>query len=360
MHFKYDHVKSKRQVGSTFKPIVMAAGLTEGFTPCDYFANDHIVFSEFENWDPHNSDEKYGGFYSMEGTLVHSVNCAAVDAIIQIGSAKVVSLAKKLGIQSSLPAVPSLALGTADISLMEMVTAFSVFANHGKKNEPYYIKRIENNKGELIVDFEKDRPPAVEVISDLQASLMTQMLKSVAESGTARGLRTAYSVGSEIAAKTGTTQNQSDGWLIGFTPKITVGSWVGGEMPQIRFRSLDLGQGAYMALPICGLFLQKVNANKSLKKFQGGSFPGLSDEAVSLMGCPYHLEEEPEHGFRDGETAMIDSSALVSLSKAKTDTVSNIKHRKRDRNKDDRGGIGGFFERLFKKKTKRDSTIENN
>ena len=360
-HFKYDHVKSKRQVGSTFKPIVMATALTEGFTPCDYFANDHIVFTEYDNWEPHNSDEKYGGYYSMEGTLVHSVNCAAVDAIIQVGSAKVVSLAKKLGIQSNLLAVPSLALGTADISLLEMVTAFSVFANHGKKNNPYYLKRIENHKGELIVDFEKDRPQAEVVISDLQSALMTKMLKSVAESGTAHSLHSAYSIGSEVAAKTGTTQNQTDGWLIGYTPKLTIGSWVGGEMPQIRFRSLDLGQGSYMALPICGYFLQKMNANKSLKKFQGGAFPGLSDEGVSMMGCPFYLEQAPDDKINDEAIAaneINDSLSLAHLSKSKTDTVNSIRHRKRDRNKEGNGGIGGFFQRLFKKKDKRDSTEE--
>ena len=358
-HFKYDHVKSKRQVGSTFKPIVMATALTEGFTPCDYFANDRIVFTEFDNWEPHNSDEKYGGFYSMQGTLVHSVNCAAVDAIIQVGSAKVVSMAKRLGIQSNLIAVPSLALGTADISLMEMVTAFSVFANHGKKIDPYYIKRIENHKGELIVDFEKTRPEPEVVLSDLNASLMTQMLKSVAESGTAHSLHSAYSIGSEIAAKTGTTNNQSDGWLIGFTPKLTVGAWVGGEMPQIRFRSLDLGQGSYMALPICGNFLQKVNANKSLKKFQGGAFPGLSDEGIGMMGCPFFLEQAPDDNFFDGVVSdNKDSTALAAVIKSKADTVTSIRHRKRERNKDGdgRSGIGGFFDRLFKKKEKRDST----
>jgi penicillin-binding protein 1A len=358
-HFKYDHVKSKRQVGSTFKPIVMATALTEGFTPCDYFANDRIVFTEFDNWEPHNSDEKYGGYYSMQGTLVHSVNCAAVDAIIQVGSAKVVSMAKRLGIQSNLIAVPSLALGTADISLMEMVTAFSVFANHGKKIEPYYIKRIENHKGELIVDFEKTRPEPEVVLSDLNASLMVQMLKSVAESGTAHSLHSAYSIGSEVAAKTGTTNNQSDGWLLGFTPKLTVGAWVGGEMPQIRFRSLDLGQGSYMALPICGNFLQKVNANKSLKKFQGGAFPGLSDEGVSMMGCPFFLEQAPDDKFLEGLTSdNKDSTLLTAVIKSKADTVTSIRHRKRDRSKDgdSRGGIGGFFERLFKKKEKIDST----
>ncbi len=353
MHFKYDHVRSKRQVGSTFKPIVMAAALGEGYTPCDYFSNDHIVYTQYENWDPHNSDEKYGGYYSMEGTLVNSVNCAAVDAIIQVGSRTVINMARKLGIESELPSVPSLALGTADISLMEMVKAFGVFANQGKSVSPYYIKRVENHKGELIVDFEKDRVKPEFVIPELNAQLMTQMLKSVAEAGTARGLRTQYSIGSEVAGKTGTTQNQSDGWLIAFTPHLTVGSWVGGEMPIVRFRSLDMGQGSYMALPICGNFLHKMNANKSLKKFQGGIFTSLSDEAISMMGCPYYLEEEMvEEEWANEEDSI--GLRMVPVSKHKIDTIKDIRHRKRERKKDG-GGIGGFFERLFKKKAKKDS-----
>ncbi|MBK7607777.1 MAG: transglycosylase domain-containing protein [Saprospiraceae bacterium] len=348
-HFKYDHVRSKRQVGSTFKPIVMAAALEEGYPPCDYFSNDHIVYSQYDNWEPQNSDNTYGGLYSMEGTLVHSVNCAAVDAIIQLGSKPVIDMAKRLGIQSSLPSVPSLALGTADISLMEMVQAFSVFPNKGMKNKPYYLRKIENNKGEVIVDFEKDLPPAENILSEVNAQLMTQMLKSVAESGTARSLKSAYSIGSEVGAKTGTTQNQSDGWLIGFTPKLTFGAWVGGEMPTIRFRSLDLGQGSYMALPICGSFLQKMNANKSLKKFQGGSFPALSDEAMSMLGCPYYIEEEYDETLVADNLAPADSMMTVPVSRHRVDTINNIKNRKRERRKDG-GGIGGFLERLFKKK----------
>ncbi len=353
LHFKYDHVRSKRQVGSTFKPIVMAAALGEGYTPCDYFSNDHIVYTQYENWDPHNSNEKYGGYYSMEGTLVNSVNCAAVDAIIQIGSRTVINMARKLGIQSDLPAVPALALGTADISLMEMVEAFSVFANQGKKIEPYYIKRVENHKGELIVDFEKKRPKPEVVIPELHAQLMTRMLKSVAEAGTARGLRTRFSIGSEVAGKTGTTQNQSDGWLIAYTPHLVVGSWVGGEMPIIRFRSLDLGQGSYMALPICGIFLHKMNANKSLKKYQGGVFPALSDEGRGMMGCPYFLEDDVDDVLAEGEES--DTLKVVPVAKHKIDTIKDIRHRKRDRKKEG-GGIGGFFDRLFKKKEKKDSS----
>lgn len=351
--FKYDHVRSHRQVGSTFKPILMAAALTQDYTPCDYFANDHVVYSEYDGWEPQNNDGKYGGFYSMEGTLVHSVNCAAVDAIIQVGTKPVIELARKLGIQSDLPSVPSLALGTADISLMEMVQAFGVFANNGNKAETYYIKRIENSKGELIVDFELDKKIPEEVMSPTHAQLMVQMLKSVAESGTARGLKTMYSIGSEIGGKTGTTQNQTDGWLIAITPSLSLGAWVGGELPQIRFRSMNLGQGSYTALPICGSFLHKLNASKSVKKFQGGSFPPLTDEAMTMLGCPYFIENEGEDFERLalGEPG----SGDTTLTTARVDTVREVASRKRTRDRENRG-IGGFFERLFKKKEKRDSS----
>ncbi len=362
-HFKYDHVRAKRQVGSTFKPIVMAAGLQQGLTPCDYFANDHIIFTQYENWEPHNSDGKYGGYYSMEGTLVNSVNCAAVDAIIQIGAGNVVSLAKKLGIQSDLQAVPSLALGTADISLLEMVQAFSVFANQGKKQELYYIKRIENNRGDVLIDFEKQLSAPQVILDPLKATLMTQMLKSVALHGTAHSLTGQYTIGSEVAAKTGTTQNQSDGWLMSFTPKLTVGAWVGGEMPQIRFRSLDMGQGSYMALPIVGTFYHKMNADKSLKKFQGGGFPGISDTATTMMGCPYFLDHAPgNNGFTanedDDENITDDSDTdtlkATNVSRHKIDTVTNINMRKRDRNKKEKTGLGKLIESIFGKKKDKD------
>ena len=352
-HFKYDHVKSKRQVGSTFKPIVMAAALEEGYTPCDYFTNDHIVYTEYDNWAPQNTDGKYGGVYSMEGTLVHSVNCAAVDAIIQTGTKPVIDMARKLGITADLPSVPSLALGTADISLQEMVEAFSVFANNGKKTASYYIKRVENNKGEVIVDFEKERSKDIQIIPEVNAQLMNQMLKSVASAGTARGLNSMYTIGAEIAGKTGTTQNQTDGWLICYTPKLSLGSWVGGELPQIRFRSMDLGQGSYMALPICGNFLHKMNANKSLKAFQGGAFTPLSDDAIALMGCPYYLDEapeEPENEMELSEESAEDTLRAIAVSKHKTDTVKNIKHRKRE--KKNKKSLGEFIESLFRKKEK--------
>lgn len=353
--FKYDHVRSRRQVGSTFKPIVMAAALTQDYTPCDYFANDRVVYTEYDGWEPQNNDGKYGGFYSMEGTLVHSVNCAAVDAIIQVGTKPVIEMARKLGIQSDLPSVPSLALGTADISLLEMVQAFGVFANNGNKTETYYIKRIENSKGELIVDFEENRKLPEEVMTPTQAQLMVQMLKSVAESGTARGLKTMYSIGSEIGGKTGTTQNQSDGWLIAITPNLALGAWVGGEFPQIRFRSMNLGQGSYTALPICGSFLHKLNASKLVKKFQGGTFPPLSDEAMTMLGCPYFIENQGDDLERLalGESVSTDST-WVPL---QVDTVRDVTRRKRARDHENRG-IGGFFERLFKKKEKADTTAQ--
>jgi len=351
--FKYDHVRSRRQVGSTFKPIVMAAALTQDYTPCDYFANDRVIYAEYDGWEPHNNDGKYGGFYSMEGTLVHSVNCAAVDAIIQVGTKPVIELARKLGIQSDLPSVPSLALGSADISLLEMVQAFGVFANNGNKAETYYIKRIENSKGELIVDFETEKKIPEEIMTPTHAQLMVQMLKSVAESGTARGLKTMYSIGSEIGGKTGTTQNQTDGWLIAITPNLSLGAWVGGELPQIRFRSMNLGQGSYTALPICGSFLHKLNASKSVKKFQGGAFPPLTDEAMTMMGCPYFIENEGDdlEQLALGEFGFGDTTFITT----RVDTVRDISRRKRARERENRG-IGGFFERLFKKKEKVDST----
>ena len=195
----------------------MAAGLQQGLTPCDYFANDHIIFTQYENWEPHNSDGKYGGYYSMEGTLVNSVNCAAVDAIIQIGADNVVSLAKNLEFNLICRQYHRLHWVRLIFHCLKWYRHSVFLPIRGKKQELYYIKRIENNRGDVLIDFEKQLSAPQVILDPLKATLMTQMLKSVALHGTAHSLTGQYTIGSEVAAKTGTTQNQSDGWLMSFT-----------------------------------------------------------------------------------------------------------------------------------------------
>lgn len=291
---QYDHVKATRQVGSTFKPVVYSEALIKGMLPCEYSPNDPINFPEFENWQPQNSDGKYGGVYSMEGALSHSVNIVSVEVLLRAGIEAVVDRAKKLGITANIPVVPSIALGTMDASLYEMVGVYGTFANGGKRPEMYYLDRIETSDGKVIVDFEKPDPKKfVQVIPDTIAYTMTHMLTTVVDSGTAKRLRYHYGLYNPIAGKTGTTQNNSDGWFIGYTPKLVAGAWVGAESPAIHFKSLSAGQGANTALPIWGKFMQKLYKDPAFKSMKQGAFIDLAPEKKALLQCPPYLDEMP-------------------------------------------------------------------
>ena len=297
--FKYDHVKSKRQPGSTFKPIVYAAALQKGISPCHYLDNTLTTYANYEGWTPENSEGEYGGVYSMEGALCHSVNTATVQLMMETGVDTVRQMALNLGVESDLPKLPSIALGTAEISLKEMVKVYAAFANKGLSTEPYYLLRIETAEGKVLVDFEKNRKiQQVRALSAEQAAMMTKMLQTVVDSGTANRLRWEFGLWSPIAGKTGTTQNNSDGWFIGYTPKIVAGVWVGGELPQIRFRSMALGQGASTALPIWGSFYKKVLEDSVFMQWKKSGFALLPDSLTEKMDCPLYLPERP---FFDGD-----------------------------------------------------------
>jgi len=285
--FPYDHVFSKRQVGSTFKPIVYAEALENGRTPCDYIANEKITYPEYENWTPGNSDGNYGGYYSMKGALTNSVNTVAVQLIMENSVAATKNLAKQMGISTDLPNAPSIALGTADISLYEMLQVYGTFANRGKPIEPMYLVRIEDKHGKVLKSYE-DNIPKDNVISELNADYMIEMMQSVVDTGTARRLRFRYGIRGDVAGKTGTTQNQTDGWFMGFTPNLVAGVWVGGFNRKIRFRSTALGQGANMALPIWGMFVKSVQNDRKFKNQYVGYFPKVADSLK--VYCPLYTD----------------------------------------------------------------------
>jgi len=196
---------------------------------------------------------------------------------------------KDLGIQSDIPKVPSIALGTPSISLLEMTTAYCAFANGGLAVSPQYLDRILNAEGEVIWERKKKRPNRV--ISRETAQLMTHMLKSVVNEGTASRLRTRFQLNHAIAGKTGTTQNNADGWFIGIMPRIVVGVWVGADDPGIRFRSTALGQGANTALPIFGLMVQKMDREQDTKKYVKGAFGSLQPSLEKKLDCEFFKEE---------------------------------------------------------------------
>ncbi len=289
-YFKYDHVTAHRQAGSTFKPVVYAAALEKGISPCAFYSNDSIVYVQFDDWTPRNADRDYGGYYSVQGALTHSVNTVSAQLIMDVGIKDVVKLAEKMGFEGDLPEVPSLALGTGTVSLYELVQAYSVFINKGYRVDPVYIRRIEDQAGNVIFT----QGPEIgndSVISQQTAEIMNAMLCNVVNKGTGASLRSVYGFQNEMAGKTGTTQNHSDGWFVGLTPDLITAVWVGGDNPVIRFRSLTYGQGAYMALPIFARFMQKVYTDPVYRASRYSGFH-ISESTKALLDCVDYREEE--------------------------------------------------------------------
>ncbi|MBX0331927.1 transglycosylase domain-containing protein [Pontibacter sp. HSC-14F20] len=291
--FKYDHVRSRRQVGSTFKPFVYAAALEKGIKPCDYFPNELTTYPEYEDWSPRNSNGQYGGEYTMRGALAQSVNTISAHLILETGVDRTVALAKRMGIQQDLPRVPSLALGTADLSLLEMVSAYSAFANGGYKTAPIYIKRIEDRQSRVIHQH-RSGSGTKRVLSRDNAAVMLHLLQGVVEEGSAARLRTEYGLRMDIAGKTGTSQEHADGWFIGITPELVTGVWVGAESPKVRFRTISEGQGSRTAMPVWGEYMRRVAQDKDFASLRIGRFAPLPSHLQGMLNCPSYREGPPE------------------------------------------------------------------
>jgi len=294
--FPYDHVLSRRQVGSTFKPFVYATAIEEGYEPCDYISNERRVYRQYDDWSPSNSDGEHDGFYSLQGALINSVNTVAAELGVETGPHDVIELAHDAGIDSDMPNVPSVALGTANLSLFEMIRAYTAFANYGNGIELQSLLRIEDAEGKLLYEA-KPAELRDAAFEERTARYMVHMLQGVVERGTARSLRSVYGLKTDLAGKTGTTQDNADGWFIGFSPGLVAGAWVGAESPGIRFRTTSMGQGAYTALPVFGRFMQKVE-NSSLSVGIGRrSFYPLPEELLAEVDCPDFSEEDPDMNF---------------------------------------------------------------
>ena len=290
-YFKYDNVTSKRQTGSTIKPIVYASALRSGIEPCDFFENDSTVYEDYNNWTPQNSDGEYGGFYSVKGALANSINTVSVKLLMQAGIDSTIQLANEFGISSYLPPVPSMALGTGEVSLYEMVRSYAVFLNNGRKVEPRVIRRIEDSKGNILYS-DPMHELGDTVISEEIAQTVLAMMKGVVDRGTANGLRSIWGFKGDFVGKTGTTQNNTDAWFIGMNPKIVAGVWVGGDNPVVRFKTTTYGQGAYSALPVFANFFQKFYADNSYSYLENQKF-SFTDSAALVMDCN-DFEEEGE------------------------------------------------------------------
>lgn len=272
-HFKYDQVSvAKRQVGSTIKPFLYTLAMQEGYSPCHKAPNVASTFIVNDTtWTPKNSGPTSmdGKMVTLEWGLANSVNYISAWLIKQFNPISVIDVMRKMGVTSHIDAVPSIFLGTSDISLIEMTSAYSTFSNKGVHASPLYVTRIEDKNGNVLADFTSTKK---EAISEQTAYLMTQLLQSVVKKGSGGRIRWMYELYNEIGGKTGTTQNHSDGWFMGVTPNLVSGAWVGGEDRSIHFKGIGQGGGHYMALPIFALYMQKVYNDSTLYVTQEDKF----------------------------------------------------------------------------------------
>ncbi len=271
--FKYDNVQSHRQVGSTFKPFVYTMALQDlGMYPCTEVPNSEVCFEVWgqPDWCPKNSShEREGEMVTLKWALAHSINWVSAYLMKQGSPEQVVDIARKMGVKSPIDAVPAIAVGTPEITVAEMAAAMATFANKGEYVEPIFITRIEDNKGMVLERF---TPKRSEALSEATAYMMLELMKGVVQSGTGVRLNYKYHLdqySTAIAGKTGTTQNNSDCWFVGITPKLATAVWTGGELRSIHFRNMTYGQGAAMALPIFGLYMEKIYRDPKIKFYRG-------------------------------------------------------------------------------------------
>ncbi len=290
--FQYDHVsQSKRQVGSTFKPIVYTAAIENGMPPCTYFPLKAVTYTDVDNWTPTNAsdiDDEDGTLnYSLEKALSNSVNTIAVKVLYETGIDEVINQARKMGIESDIEEVPSIALGSANLSIMEMAKAYTSFVNDSKPSTPVFITRIEDKNGNLIASFEDLNPKASteKAFSDNTRQVLLEFMKATVDEGTANRLRSSYKFTNAIAGKTGTTQNNKDGWFVGITPNLVTITWVGNDNQQIGFSSTRIGQGANSALPIFANYFQKLNSDSNFKSITEAQFEEPSEDVLESLDC---------------------------------------------------------------------------
>ncbi|MDR0193893.1 MAG: penicillin-binding protein, partial [Myroides sp.] len=288
-HFQYDHVgQGARQVGSTFKPFVYATAIEQlHYSPCDSIIDSPFTmprgrYGISKDWTPQNSNRSYRGIMTLKQALAGSVNTVTAKLMDKVGPKAVVDMCRDLGISGDIPQSPAIALGAVDLTVSDMVAAYSTFANQGIYVKPIFITRIEDKNGVALFNAV---PETKDVVSKDVAYAIIKLLEGVTESGSGVRLRTTwqgagykrvtghpYKFTNPIAGKTGTSQNNSDGWFIGMVPNLATGIWVGNDDRAAHFRTMTYGQGATLALPIWGIFMNKCYADKGLNISKAG-FP---------------------------------------------------------------------------------------
>jgi penicillin-binding protein 1A len=291
-HFKYDQVKmGTRQVGSTAKPFTYAVAIDNGFSPCMQINNvPDTIYNYGKPWAPGSSpSETVPGMITLRKALARSQNWVTAHVMKEVTPEPVVQLIKKMGVTTPVPPYPSICLGTFDASLFDMTGAYGVFANEGLWTEPTYLLRIEDKNGNLLYEH---KARVVQAMNPQTAYVMTYMLKGVVDEGTGWRLRSKYGLRNPIGGKTGTTQNNSDGWFMGVTPQLVTGVWTGCEDRAIHFRSTNLGEGANSALPVFALYMKKVYANQSLGIKQNVDFAMPKTGINITLDCNAYSQQQ--------------------------------------------------------------------
>lgn len=291
-HFQYDMVaRGKRQIGSTAKPFLYTLAMEQDFTPCSMFSNTQPVFG---NWAPRNSSRsRIGDMVDLRWALTNSNNWISARLVNELGAGALANKMRMFGLSGYIEPTLPLCLGTVDVSVGDMVAAYTTFANRGIRVNPIYVTRIEDNQGNLIYSAV---PHRTEVTSEEAYNRIVSILLNVVDSGTGASLRSRYGIRAQMGGKTGTTNANSDSWFMGFTPDLVTGVWVGGEERYIHFNSMAFGQGAKAALPIYGLYMKKVYGDSRLPYSQDTKFefPENMDLCGSEHMTYYHYEEESE------------------------------------------------------------------
>ena len=285
--FNIDYVLTPRHPGSAFKPILYATALDQGMDPFTFYINDHITYPQFEGWSPGNADGNYDGIYSLPGALAKSINTIAVQLIFDAGVENVIEKARRMGITGEMKRVPSIALGTAEVTLLELISAYNTFLNKGVHRPYYFITRIEDQDGNLLEEFKA--PYTTTVFKPETCGMINQMMVNVVDRGTASTLRyKEFDIRGPVAGKTGTTQFHSDGVFVGKTPKFLAGTWVGCFDRRVSFNKLRDGQGSKTALPIWAGFVKKMQLDENYKTYFNGAWP---EEYKWINDCPFTMDE---------------------------------------------------------------------
>jgi penicillin-binding protein 1A len=345
--FQYDHVTAPRQTGSTFKPFVYLAALEEDIPADKYFTNEFKVYKEYNDWAPRNSHNEYGGYYTMKGALAKSINTVSVEVLLEAGIDETIDIAQNLGISADMEEYPSLALGVTSISLKEMAEAFAGIVNDGKPIQTHYLLQIADKNNKVLETFTYQLEQQ-SVVSPENCRAVIKMMEAVVNEGTGRGIRTIYKIPGDFAGKTGTTQDNSDGWFIGLTPNLVTGCWVGADDPRVHFRTTTFGQGAYMALPIVGKFFHKTYADKRFAHLKYGAFPPPGEEMLAMLNQPVYRQalevEKREFNLADIFRGKKSEQDKESIKKPEPKTPPEAK---------EQGQLWKKIKNIFRKKEKR-------